>query len=279
MRKLDKPKNNIDEIMRDCTSNLRDSNLKNRFVSCITFIENYAKQFEVEMRAVNVHTFSPHTDVNSVITKDEMVKLYTDKLSKQKQPGRKHYDKIIVSAPNGQCPICGVRPVATIDHFMGKKLYPSLSISPVNLVPACRDCNSSKGEKRFSSPEDTHLHPYFDDIDDRIWLKAEVRNDPTGYIVLYHVIKPAEWDMTLFERVCNHFKLFEIQKIYCLQAVDEISSVEFKLRKIKTSAGVQVLYQDIQDTIQSCEKASLNSWKSALYRGLVCSRWFVEDYL
>ena len=281
MRKMRKPENNVSEIVTDCTSNYRDSNLRDRHLSNISFIEDYTTNFENQMSLSGVHTIAPHDNVNGAVSKDEMVKLYTNKFSKLKEPGRKHYDKIIVSEPSGKCPICSVRSVTTIDHFMGKSAYPTLAVSPVNLIPTCRDCNIDKGEQPFLSSENVHLHPYFDDIDDVIWMTVEISNVSDDAIATYSVVKtkPEKWDKLLFERVRNHFVLFKLHKLYSLQAADEISGVKYKLQKIKAKVGITGLYQDMQDTLCSYEKISLNHWKAALYRGILESRWFMEDFL
>lgn len=279
MRGIKKPENNIDEIVRDCVSTYRDDDLKRRFASCVVFIEDYTAQFECGMEAVNAYTLSPHENVGSNISKSEMQNLYADKFSRQGLPGRKHYDRIKISAPQGRCPLCAARTVTTLDHYMGKSLYPALAISPVNLVPACRDCNITKGEKRFFSPEDMHLHPYFDETDDKIWLQAEVCRYGGGYDVFYKAVQPDGWSTAFFQRVHNHFELFKLQELYCLLAADEISGMESVWRKTKAGAGIQALYQYISDIAHSCGKISPNSWKSALYRGVLNSQWFMEDYL
>jgi 5-methylcytosine-specific restriction endonuclease McrA len=278
MKSMTKPENDIDLIIADCISNLRDEALKNKFSSCIDFIKNYSDEFEIKMKAHDVHSLTPHSNVNKTLTKEEMVKLYTDKFSKKSQPGRKHYDKLMISAQNGQCPYCGIRPVATLDHFLTKQKFPTIAISPINLVPSCRDCNSLKGEKQFTSYVNTHLHPYYDYIENEIWIEVVVQETP-DIMLMYKVRKPSKWEDSLFQRVSNHFDLFNLQKLFCLQAVDEISSVEYKLKKLKKAAGANALYLDLIDTLESCEKVSLNGWKSALYRALSKSKWFIESYI
>ncbi|MCW2277658.1 HNH endonuclease [Heliophilum fasciatum] len=278
MIRMKKPENNIDIIISDCVSNYRDEDLRNRFKSSIAFIERYTEKFDNEMMRNNVHSLQPHNSVNGTVSDDEMVKLYDDKFSKRDQPGRKHYDKIKVSAQNGRCPFCGIRPVYTLDHFLVKNSFPTLAVSPMNLVPACRDCNTIKGNKQFSCYEDTHLHPYYDDLGNEIWLEAIVKKT-SDIVVLYKVKKPDSWNESLFQRMKNHFDLFDLNTIFSLQAVDEIASSIYKFKNIKEIAGQDALYKDLSGTLKSCEKASLNGWKSALYRALATDRWFVEVYI
>lgn len=280
MRKMKKPEIKIGLIITECANNYRDKELKKKFDESINFIEKYSEKFDQEMLNHNIHSLNPQDNVNTILKKEDMVKLYTDKFTKKSQGGRKYYDILMVSAENGQCPFCGVRLVATLDHFLPKNLFPALTVSPLNLVPACRDCNSSKGEKQFLCYEDTHLHPYYDNIENEIWLEAEVIIDSSSEIVvLYKVIKPDLWDGSLFERVKNHFELFDLQKLFSYQAMDEITSVKYKLKQLKKFAGVEALYEDLFDSLKSCERITLNGWKPALYRTLYKNKWFVETYL
>src|SRR5262245_19880217 len=74
----------------------------------------------------------------------EMVAVYDNRLVKKTAPGRRIYDKIFTSAPNDKCPLCGHRNVKTLDHYLPKALFPALTVTPINLIPACSDCNKAK---------------------------------------------------------------------------------------------------------------------------------------
>lgn len=60
------------------------------------------------------------------------------------------------------CPICQSKELeyTEADHFLPKSFYPTLSITPANLVPICKVCNSPgvKGDKYVEIPT---LHPLF----------------------------------------------------------------------------------------------------------------------
>ncbi|HDR6315494.1 TPA: hypothetical protein QCU53_002225 [Bacillus thuringiensis] len=81
------------------------------------------------------------------ISKTEMLKLYTDKLAKLKQPGRVYYDKLMDSPLNHMCPLCGSRPVDSLDHYLPKEKFPAFAISPINLIPACLGCNKKNQQR------------------------------------------------------------------------------------------------------------------------------------
>lgn len=281
MKRIEKPENNIEDIITDCISNYENEELKKKFTDSILFIEDYTNLFDSSLLENSVHLLVPHDNTNNILSTKEMVNLYDNKFSKQKQPGRIHYEKIKISAPNEKCPLCGVRIVSTLDHFMSKKLFPTLAISPINLVPACFDCNKIKGKKQFETFEETHLHPYYDNIDDEIWLTADVTQDNSSanISIQFNIVKPANYDISLYQRITTHFILFELQRLFGIQAIDEILNVKYKLKKIRKTAGIKALYEDLLDTKNSCEKYDRNSWRSALYRALHDNKWFVETYL
>lgn len=47
----------------------------------------------------------------------------------------------------GACPYCGLRKNITVDHYLPRnhKAFPHLSFLSLNLIPACSDCQGSKG--------------------------------------------------------------------------------------------------------------------------------------
>ena len=51
-----------------------------------------------------------------------------------------------------------------------KSHYPALAVVPINLVPACRDCNNAKKTQVPSLPNDIFLHPYYDNVEGEKWL-------------------------------------------------------------------------------------------------------------
>jgi hypothetical protein len=44
------------------------------------------------------------------------------------------------------CPLCGITSIATHDRYMPASLFPEFAVHPLNLVPCCFTCNSTKGD-------------------------------------------------------------------------------------------------------------------------------------
>lgn len=279
MRTLKKPTDSVKTVFLQCIGNYQSEDLKNRLGACIGDIELATKEFEDKASIACTHTISIHKSVSGVVTSKEMCNVYEDKLAKKHAPGRMYYDKYLSAPQNGVCPLCGLRQATTLDHYLPKMKFPSLAVTPSNLVPACRDCNTSKHDDSFSRSNEEIIHPYFDNIENDLWLYACIAEEDMEPVVTYHASKPAPWDDILFDRVKNHFEVFELNRLYATHAAEEITSIKHKLRKLYQTAGAASVRLQLKEDMESSEYAHLNSWKSALYRALHDSQWICEEWL
>jgi 5-methylcytosine-specific restriction endonuclease McrA len=278
MRKLPVPTDNVKEVFNNCISNFQSQELKNRFNLCEDEIANASLEFE--LKAINnlTHTIESQDKVAGVVTNVEMCKVYTDKMVKKSAPGRKFYDKYMAVPKNGICPFCGQRIVSTLDHYLPKMKYPALAVSPLNLIPACKDCNKDKGEKEFANSGETLIHPYFDDIDNEVWLSANVLEE-AEIAISFCVIKPEAWSDLLYERVKNHFRLFGLNSLYSAHAAEEIENIRYMLVKLYKKAGSELVKEYLKEYLESSERVQLNSWKTAMYRALYENKWFWTQWI
>lgn len=278
MRRINKPTDDVIEVFSICISNYQDDELRKRLNSCKDFIELATIEFEKKVSRTRTHTIPIHDKVAGKISNKEMCKVYDDKMAKKSGPGRVYYDKFLSAPKNSICPLCGVRQVSTLDHYLPKMKYPSLAVTPSNLIPSCKDCNFTKHDDTFSSAIDETIHPYFDNIENELWLYAQILEDEYP-IVSYYAKKPKAWDDILFGRVANHFELFELNRLYATHAAEEISSIRRKLFKLYYHIGVNAVKEQLKEDMESCEAVHLNSWKSALYRALYNSEWFCTEWI
>lgn len=203
------------------------------------------------------------------ITAADLMDVYTSKLVKSKK-GREIYFAIMEQAEDGLCPICGVRDAATLDHYLPKSLMPTLAVTPNNLVPMCRDCNSLKLDGIETDPARAPIHVYFDEPITDPWLQAELSFRPgrdRNLTARYFVVCPSSWDAVLTSRVQAHLKLYELDELYKLQA-----SREFRGRRRKWQSdlrrGPDALLRELTGTAESEQELDPNSWQAALYRAL-----------
>lgn len=278
MRKLPKPNECVLEVFSDCISNIRNVELKSRLEACKDEIINASTDFEKKVMNNQTHMIQSNTKVADLVTNDEMSKVYTDKMAKKVAPGRKYYDKLLASPKNGICPLCGQRTVSTLDHYLPKKKYSVLAVTPINLIPACKDCNKDKGEKEFKSAFEETIHPYFDDIENEQWLFANIVEDEEIAITFY-VKQPSSWNETLFKRVKRHFDIFKLNALYSSHAAEEICNIRYSLLKVYRNSGSEELKSYIKEFWDSNEDSHLNSWRTAMYRALYENDWFYREWI
>ncbi|MEV6314275.1 hypothetical protein [Streptomyces sp. NPDC051776] len=188
--------------------------------------------------------------------------------------GRAVYDKLRGSC-HGLCALCGHGAADTLDHQMPKDSFPLLSVVPVNLVPACSRCNHQKREQAPTYAGDQTLHPYFDgDVHDHLWLFARITGPPKPSVIFY-VDPPADMPPTFAARARHHFAALDLSGLYNSQIGNELRSLGMSLAKHPLLPAE--LRGHLQETAEI--KAAVegrNSWKAALYRGLVDSTWYVD---
>ena len=286
MWSVPKPCENYQEILENCISTLkRKKELKEKIENSKEFLIGKNNKLEELLSSNQTFIIKPHPKVNDTITKDEMMSLYTDKLSKAGQPARKHYDKIL-SLPNlGICPFCGHNNATTLDHYLPKQFYPTYSISPINLVASCKDCNTTKSTHGFEDEEKVLIHPYFEEIDDAIWLKAKIIEEQTNSFqtnVLtfnFYVVQPPHWNTKLFKRVENQFKVLKLNQLFSAQAAQGFINRYWRYINLYTVSGKEEMKHQLEEEIQSYEMNHLNSWEVAFLRSLRDSEWFLDTFL
>lgn len=277
MRTLPKPDDDTKKVFLDCISNIRKDAKKNLEL-CADEISDFAIDFDSKKDNNEIHKVASSNNIGGIVSNTQMSNVYKNKFADRRGPGRKYYDKLITLPRNGICPICGQREVSTLDHYLPKMKYPHLAVTPINLIPTCKDCNFEKGEFEFSNEIDATLHPYYDSIDDAIWLGANLKENK-DIVFSFEVLQPAEWDDLIYERVKNHFKIFKLNRLYSVQAAVEFEEKKKMIINIYKRSGRESVKIFFMDCLDSCEAVNLNSWKCGMYRTLIESDWFYNDWL
>lgn len=277
MRKLTKPEDAPLDVFNECISRIRDVNLKNRLKACAHEIELDSNEFDAKANRTELHTIQSKNMVANSVNVEEMKKVYTGRMAKKLTPGRPYYDKLISLPAFGRCPLCCQRTVSTLDHYLPKQHFPSLTVTPFNLIPACQDCNKVKGENAPSRPEEETLHPYYDDVENFVWVKASLlEEEPIG--VNFYVDTSAIQNELLANRLENHFNIFKLNSLYSSHAAEEIASMERNFKNVFIDTGSDGLREFLAEIAESKMDLNPNSWQSALYTCLARNVWFYECY-
>lgn len=258
-----------------CISRIRNAEFKSRLEAVAQEVEDASTVFHATAIRQALHEIARESLVGGDITKEEMGTLYERQMASREAPGRYIYDEIIGSAPQGCCPLCARRAVATLDHHLPRAHYPALAVTPLNLVPSCRDCNMMKHARFPQVAEDVFLHPYYDDIDEDSWLVAGV--DETEPAATHFEVRPPNtWDSTLAARVQNHFQTFRLGALYGSGAAEELSIIRHMLSNLHAAEGADAIRDYLEDYAESCSRVHRNGWRSAAYRAWADSDWFCE---
>ncbi|MGE5437734.1 MAG: HNH endonuclease [Syntrophothermus sp.] len=273
MRRVNKPQESPKEVFKVCISNIRDADFKKRLDECEDIIKDASIEFENKVSNATLYTIPITQTIAGKVTVEEMQKIYNDKMVKKDSPGRRFYDALISVPKYGRCPICSIGKVTTLDHHLPQSKYPALTVSPVNLIPMCFDCNKIKLTLDPKIGEEELLHPYFDDIENDYWLYCNVVEIAPGALI-YFVDTPMNWGDTLKKRVEYHFKSFHLADLYSLYAAEALTEIRASLSKVFISNGLQGVRDYLKDCADSIEYTYKNSWRFAMYRALASNDWF-----
>lgn len=204
------------------------------------------------------------------ITKGDLINLYTYYMVASS--GRDIYDRILASAENGKCPYCGQRNVRTLDHFLPKSQYPKLSITPLNLIPCCSDCNKDKKDKTIMQNSDLIIHPYYDsNIDSSQWLFCVIRSLDYSQEVIemdFHVRNVSNFNLALNERILNHFSSLKLDLLYKIEANEEFLNNVPTFEALVATSSVEEVRTHFENIERRYSRRYINSWQRAFYQAL-----------
>ena len=275
MRKLSKPLENSIDVFNLCISRVKSTELKARLVACEQSIHDAVEIYDTKAAQAELHTIERHDAVNLNVTQEEMESIYTGRMVGQNSPGREVYDKLISSAPNNICPLCSQRVVNTLEHHLPKKHFPVYSVVPINLFPCCSACNKSKLAFFPDNQNEEPIHPYYDDFEDALWLKAEVIESDIPS-VMYYTQKPHDWTNVKYNRINNHFELMQLGSLYASHSGVELAEIKYNMCFLFDSGGSDSVKESLERSYLSYKEFNLNSWKAALYYALSNSEWYVN---
>ncbi|MGW4890710.1 hypothetical protein ACWEQL_00345 [Kitasatospora sp. NPDC004240] len=263
------------DTYRLCISRIRDDVLRQRLAGFEDGVAAAAEAFDIAVRATTLHTLDPAAFTPGTVGDNvELLKNYTQRMAKVAAPARPVYDELKMTPP--RCPLCDHRAVTTLDHHLPKSSFALLAVAPTNLIPACSDCNKTKGHTAPSRAEEQTLHPYFDDLGDVRWLGAQVVEQTPAFVTFF-VNTPPSWESLLAARVRYHFDAYGLAALYGAQASTLICGLQGSARRQHTLGGAAAVRDFLEDLACSYAEGEItgpNHWQSAALRALASSDWF-----
>lgn len=273
MRKLAKPTKTVKDVFELCIDTQIKRETQDLLKGLLRDVEAAETAYEAAARIGQLYTLrATYSELA-----EEAVKVYENRFRPKKSAGRAIYDELLLSSPNRLCPFCGVGYVDSLDHYLPKRPFWAMAVMPVNLVPSCDHCNGAKLMLVPTTPERQIIHPYYDDFDDEIWLVATItETNPVG--VVFTVDEVVNWDQQRNVRVRNHFSELELAELFTAQAGTELSGDKQRYIDLYAQVGPAGVLEFVSDELHYAEtRPFMNDWKTALYRALSKSEWFLEE--
>lgn len=163
--------------------------------------------------------------------------------------------------------------MSQLDHHLPQSAHPALIVTPVNLVPACSECNKTKLATEAGHAGEQTFHPYFEDADDARWLFATVKETVPASLV-FHPGPPPHWDAIKSERIRWHFATYKLAALYASHAAVELNDIKFGLQQMAQRNSAEEISDHLRGVATSRAAAHANSWRRATYEALADSDWF-----
>lgn len=270
---IERPEITALEAFDACRAGISTTDLSQRLEGIREHVQNAEADFHAAASAADLLKIASAGDVAGLVTADEMDMLYSRHMARSKSRGRPIYDRLMIAAPHDRCPFCGHRDVSTLDHTLPKAQHPALAVTPISLIPCCKDCNHSKGNLVLLSLEDQLLNAYYDNVSNIRWLYASiVEGSPPA--ANYYVSTPDELNGTIASRIMNHFDKLSLAKLYASQAGRQLQNMKSALNEIFEADGVNAVRQDLDRRARSYADIDLNSWEGALFEAAAANDWY-----
>lgn len=276
MRSLNPPGFNARRAIEACVEGISDLQRAEALREAEPVIVRAEQEYMMLGAAGNLYQMAPTSDVTPDLDANLMSLIYKRNFVRLGSPARPMYEQIRMAPEFGICPLCGQRIVATVDHYLPQSRYPKLTLAPINLVPACADCNKAKLARMPQVAEEQLLHPYFDDLGHERWLLAEIlQTVPPA--TFFSIRAATSWSTVLAARVRHHFMMMGLAELYASQAASELADISHALIEVGDAAGADGLQAHLDREARSRLCRNRNSWQTALYEALAGSEWFCRE--
>lgn len=188
---------------------------------------------------------------------------------------------LLLSSP--RCAYCGVRDASTLDHYLakdGQEGFPELSLLPVNLVPACAECNKPRGIRDRQTGDRALIHPYFDKVTQAQILNAVIRREEEGWGIEFRVDLTACPDPAFGQLYHGHVKLLSLLSRWRVKAMGvdgPLADIERVIRTWGRGKGRVEILSLLDETARERERRlGANHFESAVYRAAAACPAFVD---
>lgn len=224
--------------------------------------------FHAAIAEDNLHSMSPHA-----WTADSRATLRSC-YDNSTKPLRALKEAIRSNQPAGllrYCPMCGTTLPQTFDHYLPAEHFPELAVHPLNLVPCCTRCNSTKDHFWLSPQGDRcFLHAYFDEIPREEFLEVDLyeRHPLTGVGAEFSLSRPRGIKNSLWRTIKTHFERLDLLVWYGDCSTNEIPEIIGNVKAHLEAGGTNPRSFLRKLSQQATRTYGNNHWRVLLMRAL-----------
>ena len=167
------------------------------------------------------------------------------------------------------CPYCTINSANTTEHILPKEVYPEYAVNVFNLIPACSQCNSFKGDEIFDQNGEVFtINFYTDTLPDIRYLFARITQIIGGVQFKYFLNNRNGVDANLYALIERHFDHYHLLDRYYAKAVQELPSIVnyFKSEELTCEADYDKAASNlIRKTDEDSKVYGKNHWKIVMY--------------
>ncbi len=191
----------------------------------------------------------------------DMKWLYENRL-RDSGPGRELWDEIVGLAGR-LCPYCHLSKPRTVEHSFPQSSYPRLAVDPLNLVPACRDCNIERNVGHRSIT----ISPYFDIwVVQHPWLRASVIDSTHPEDLRFEVVRHAAFSSDQWDALKQFVKDVNLLDRYVGLAIEAFSEFVTGLRITYPAPSLLDAERSLQDKVEShLGSFGINRWQTVAF--------------
>jgi hypothetical protein len=177
-------------------------------------------------------------------------------------PGRELWQEI-VGLGGRLCPLCHLGRPRTLEHSFPQATHPRLAVEPLNLVPACRDCNSERNVGHGSIT----ISPYFDHwVKDFSWLRAEVLDFSHPEDLLFTVNRHPSFSAEQWDALQQFVSDVKLLDRYVGLAIEDYSEFVASLKivfQLPSPADIESLL--LEKVTSHLASYGINRWQTAAF--------------
>lgn len=168
------------------------------------------------------------------------------------------------------CPYCQTTLGGTDDHYLPAVLFPEFAVHPVNLVPACSTCNTTKGDawldgagRRLFLQFFTDAIPAVDFLQVTLVTSPGVRSVGARFQLVQAGMSNADWEL-----IRSHFDRLHLIERYEELGNDEIGIMLDSGRSHREAGGADVRHFLGLEAGKAERRFGRNHWRARILAAL-----------